>query len=472
VTVRISEDIPQLFSAVLGNTLGTSSARATAVVIGVGVNASVILTNRENDTSGVGNGRNLGIIGSASVNVPGGIRLASASSSGSGQNGWAGYTQGNAAVTSAYTQVRNGGRVNDPNAWNPQPVNRPDGSRFRDPYEGKGQPPVTTSTLPNCPIKAGTVLQGTLGPGNYYYVEKQGNTYRATGQPIVFGAGVRFAAQSSSTAVDFRGDVLVQNTCLGGTPTDGSVLGNYVFYGGLQNANGSTPAIVEPGRYVLAGTAASGNNARLLDLGNGVPLQDLTAGGNANTDAGALFILTNGRYQGGDGSSLDPQFASIPLLNQIRDNLVYRPTHIQGGAQSQQLNLHGLNPDSTAVQNASNLEEFGPVVFWQDRNNSRIKHTAEGRVDTSCGGVNSPCTNSLTNPDSPEFFYQGSPNSVLYGVIAQPRGAWAILQGGGAAAGNNQTQILSGAIQVQGSASLNFGILARPVTVRRAVLVE
>ena len=49
VTVRTAETIPQLFSAVLGNTTGLSSARASAAIVRARVNGSIVTLNRASD---------------------------------------------------------------------------------------------------------------------------------------------------------------------------------------------------------------------------------------------------------------------------------------------------------------------------------------------------------------------------------------------------------------------------------------
>jgi hypothetical protein len=95
VTVRISQQVPQLFSAILGNGMGTVSARATAAIAESEVLGSLILINRETDMAGPPNppssappaGTNLEAGGGVTVDVPGGIILASNSSTTSHEAG-------------------------------------------------------------------------------------------------------------------------------------------------------------------------------------------------------------------------------------------------------------------------------------------------------------------------------------------------------------------------------------------------
>jgi hypothetical protein len=71
------------------------------------------------------------------------------------------------------------------------------------------------------------------------------------------------------------------------------------------------------------------------------------------------------------------------------------------------------------------------------------------------------------------FGYQGSPNSYMQGVVYQPRGAYAVMNGGGSSAnvGEGKLQIFTGAIKFQGSSTLAM-TLATPVVRRIIALVE
>jgi len=61
VTSTVAGQIPQLFSAVLGNTALTSSASATAAVVTQVVDGSLILLNRRKDRTVFGNTNYYGV---------------------------------------------------------------------------------------------------------------------------------------------------------------------------------------------------------------------------------------------------------------------------------------------------------------------------------------------------------------------------------------------------------------------------
>jgi hypothetical protein len=365
--------------------------------------------------------------------------------------------------------------VNDPGAWSPTPVNKSDGKQFHDPYEGKGQPPIGTTPLPNCPVLNGALpANALLAPGNYYAVNNQG---QPTGAALSIGgsnAGVRFTATASGTPIDYSGGNAT-STCMAGATGNGTTFGgDHILYGGIDLSGNGGTMTVEPGRYVVAGTKYSGNenNVRLMNLGQNGAIVDLINGPEPSAaDPGTLFILTDANYPG-----LSTQLANIPALNAIRSTLEFARTNLQGGTNSVGVQLHGLNDKNAATQavadqnaGGSTLADFGSVVFWQDQANSSVVYDSQGRV---VGPINNPTTRTLAHPNSPEFFYQGSANSVLWGTIYQPRGAWMRLQGGNQSAGNNRTRIVTGSLILGGSSTIQFGTLAAPITFRIAALVE
>ena len=63
VTTRVAETIPQLFSSIFGNWLGTSSHRSTAGVVDSVVPGSLILLNRDPDCLPMGEGVNTIVCG-------------------------------------------------------------------------------------------------------------------------------------------------------------------------------------------------------------------------------------------------------------------------------------------------------------------------------------------------------------------------------------------------------------------------
>jgi hypothetical protein len=155
------------------------------------------------------------------------------------------------------------------------------------------------------------------------------------------------------------------------------------------------------------------------------------------------------------------------------------------------LNLHGLNPSNP--QTPTELQPFGPTVFWTDQGNSPILYDAYGNVldSTSCGGggsLNSPCANpdvgkvsagadevtvtgnAVSNPPSTLFNLQASPNFHLYGTMYQPRGDTLNFQGSGTV--TNPLQIITGTLVMQGTPTILQPIPTNPLIKRMVALVE
>ena len=205
-TVRVAEEIPQLFSSIFGNTTGMASGRATACVGRVEAIGSLYLVGRENDpwnpTTGgpATDGTNLDMGGSGELNVPGGILMASASDE-------AGFISGSGDVTSPFTYFREGGDydIQGSGTWTTAPEPAPDGQMFLDPYGGLGQPPLIKNTV----LTMHAVLNGALTcnpclPGNYYAVNGGG---QATGEQLTITSDTSF---------------------------DGGAFGEFNFFGGVR----------------------------------------------------------------------------------------------------------------------------------------------------------------------------------------------------------------------------------------------
>ena len=134
-TARVTESIPQLFSAVLQFPFATSSARATAAILDVVVPGSLYLLDRENDPTPNGKGDDLHMGGGGSVTVAGSAYMASGAN-GTG-NQYAADRNGNASMTASYVGMR--GAPSDPTAFTPSPaMNQGDGANYQDPMRGKG----------------------------------------------------------------------------------------------------------------------------------------------------------------------------------------------------------------------------------------------------------------------------------------------------------------------------------------------
>ena len=465
----VTEDIPQLFSAVLGHTMGTVNTEAVAVVADGEAQGALILTNRIGDVTPLGQGVNLDLQGGKEVVVSGAVIMSSKLPN------YAGTDNGSKEMRAEATWINRGGWVENPNLYIPRPVPKDDGDLFYDPMRGKPQPglggmpsPGTSAgSMLDCPVTGGT-LDGskgdlTLSPGNYYAVDAAGNP---TGQPVKIRGNVRFAARG--TANCFAGVAAPQQ--------DPNLFGNYVFYGGLANEAGQVGLTVEPGRYILAG-ALPGN--RLVDFGSNMAVSDLGPVGSINADAGQLFVLTDPNYLGG---ALGSQISSLPsAVQSMIGNLKMGPAHVQAGSQTVAFSLHGLNPDNPQVK-AAGLDVYGPALFWQDRRNATVKYQADGHVvgGNECTGLaGSPCRKlgadlaaDGVNGDSTRFHYQGAANSKIFGVLYQPRGSYTWMQGGDNTADQGFLRIITGAIRFEGAARLTMRTPQVPVPRRIVALVQ
>ena len=461
VSVVVSESVPQLFSAVSGNTMATVASRATGAVAETVFDGNLILLDRQNDPAGLaGNGGDYYGVnllvqandnhGQYAVQVNG-ILLSSncnGSSVGSGncttgnKPAWAGMNQGGGTVFSPYTTIRMGGGVDlrGGSQWTQPPQNSAMGRPFNDPMSGMGQPPAPTG-LDDVPIPGGVIdgsVTPTLYPGNYYAADATNGcppTCTATGDPIAIKGTVRFAA------------------CSGCAP--GTALGRYVFFGGLKGSGSGANVTFDPGQYVFAGARWRGNTAgMLLDTSTNFNISD------SGSSVGELFVFTDLNYPG----------LQLPsAVAQVSPTMTHGQVYLTSGNNGTNITLHGLNPASSLVK-SSNLRKFAKTLAWQDQSNSRVKYTAQGNIDTSCGSLDSPCTNTLTNPTSPQINLQASPSINLYGIIYQPRGAWTVVWAGSGY--NGPLQLISGALEVQANAALNLSQPTNPITYVSASLIE
>jgi len=474
VTVRISEQIPQLFSAILGNTLGVVSARATAAVARVELIGSLILINRENDPwtpSGnpQPNGYNLYVGGTPDVIVPGGILLASNAAGPSNADPWAGFISGSGTVTAPWTHIRSGGNyaISGGGSWITTPDNMGDGSWFEDPYQNVygprqgGQPPLNSNlaAVPAKPVLNGDLsgyCGGTCEPGNYFAVAQVNGQTVATGNQLTITSDVIF---------------------------NGGAFGDFHFFGGLNV--GQARVTFGPGRYVFAGVSDPVRTP-LLNNDNKSTLVSSSSGG----DAGRLFILTdspaaNSGYPGlvDHVQTIDSYLTGIGGVRRWAgpgNTLYFAKSSIKAGNNlSSRVELWGLNDTSPTLP--AELEPFAlsPVygrgaglMIWQDQRNSYVKYTSDGQVDTSCGDLSDPCYNSSPAPpgDSPQLEIWATPYAKYEGVVYQPRGAWTVLQ----AAGDYQgaMRIVTGALKTQGSGVLNMAGEAPPIINYMTALVE
>lgn len=442
-TARVTQNVPQLFSAVIRFPWAQVSARATAAVIDVAVPGTVYMLDRENDASPNGKGVDLHMGGGGSLTVAGGMYMASGAAGGK----YATAINGSATAVTAYTSTR--GQVDQPSAFTPAAAaGQSDGVNFQDPMQGKGQPPPPTQA--QAPDTGGTP-SGNLGggsgctnlsPGTYYATSVVKGKTVASGAPLNLSGCINFTSGSSG-------------------------FGNYVFFGGL-NFNGGTFTF-GPGRYILAG-AQSGNS--IVSAGNGNIITDNTpmSGGNsvANIDAGEMFVFTDANYTAQGTAVYVP-----PMVSAVQPTLGFSSIDINMGndTSSSYVNLHGLNTSNANLP--PELKPFAPDVWWQDQANSPILYNPDGTINTTAclgGSINSPCANPSAAKTSPDINFQAHPNTWLYGMLYQPRGASLNFQGHGGL--NSPMMIITGSISLQGSPMVLQPYPGNPLVRRQAALVE
>jgi hypothetical protein len=389
--------------------------------------AQLYALDRENDAapgSKKGStGNDISIQGGGSIVAYGAVALAST-------DPLAGRLGGSGSVTAPATYIRGAGGYGNSGNWVSAPTNgMPDGSLFQDPMQGFKQPPAPVG-LPDRPILNGFIPANTvLSSGNYYAVNGKGVP---NGMPLTFGSNVTFRD---------------------------NLFGNFVIFGGIQgNVN------FGPGRYIYAGSA----NGTILNW-NKAMIQDQTAldaGGNVTPpkDAGEIFVLTDTNYP---GLEIPTALRNAPA---VLNSLAQGNVQVKSGNSSQWgINLHGLNPEDPAVP--AELKNFAPTLLWQDQANSTIKYTPDGHIDTSCGDLDSPCTNAnLKNSDSTWWTIDAHPNAQLWGALYQPRGAGIAFQGHGTLTA--PVQLVTGYISMQGSPTIVFQKVPNGLRRRIAALIE
>lgn len=422
VHVIATETVPQLFSGILGNTTGVVSADATAALVSVVVPGSIILLNRQFDTSAAGRGMDFSGQGSAAVTAPAGVMMAS-------NTGSVGHAGGSSNVTAPFTYIRGAGTAD----WSYQ-NGFPDLAFFQDPESGKGQPPLDggQASRPYIGVPDGLLTSvqcptGVCPSGNYFATTVIDNKKVATGNPLTVSDGLRF---------------------------DGGTFGSFLFFGGVT-FNGTVS--LGPGRYVLAGVR-SGNS--LLDIGNG------PVSGGSGGDAGRIFILTDSSY-GGD-SIMSAVVSGVPNKNWT--SLGFGDTTLKSGNGA--FSLYGLNP---SLGLPSDLQGFASLVIWQDQHNSTVLYDAEGYVMNSpdCGGDGADRACSNPNQNDPQLTIWGgkqSATTTIAGIVYQPRGAWTQVHSGTSFHG--ALTLITGAIDMQGSPTLDLTGPGLPITTLTSVLVQ
>jgi Flp pilus assembly protein TadG len=470
VTVRTVQTVPQLFSAVLGNTQGTVSARATAGIVRQILPGSLYAMNREVDCTLVQNkttcGVDIDLSGAASgtctlngnsysstICAPGGAVLASACNGNNnppGCSGMAGQSNGSANLAAPSIQTR--GTAN-PN-WLPSaPADgMNDSSMFRDPTTGLPQPPLmANSPVQTCGILNGDLIgtNGTVGAGPYnyysYHLDNQGHVIPDS-QPITLVSNVTFSASYGCPGI----------LSSGGQAQTGSSFPTYFFYGGLNV--GSSAATFGPGQYVEVGTLASGNSGGAIF--NVSSQGSIQSSGSGASYPGNMFILTAPGYPG-----LSTQINAFPELTAAAGPLAQGTVNIQGGA-STGASLNGIQKGDAP----SALDSYSGILFWQDRRNSTVEYNPDGTI------ANAPATAAqmsanLASASSPGWTLQAAPKGLGFnGVIYQPRGAWLTFQGNGN--DNGSYQVITGAIIMGGGPSVTLTAPTVPFLKLVCTLIE
>jgi hypothetical protein len=443
VTVRTAKSIPQLFSAVLGNPTGISSARSTAAIVTVPVNGSLITLNRSTDdpthpdvsnTGGVLHFHN-GLVDSNGADVIPSI---------------------DGPVTVLH------GSSN--------PSGMPEGPLFLDPMRGLGQPPLPSSTLPYyAVVNHGNLnsdiyeMNGTLNPPFPTYFG---------GADVTLPPGNYFPAErvcdpSCHVLLDPNASMDISANV---TFAQGGAFGSYFFYGGLR-IRGTGTMTMGPGQYVVVGGKVSGFG---LSVDGAMRSSD-------TGDAGQIIILTGMSNNDLAAANLYPGLATQLNGSVLLTSMAINSTNPLGFAQTFFSNsssgaaVHGLNPAAGGIpsdqdqQNpfGAGLSRFAGVVLWQDQANSTVKYTQRGQIDASCNNndINHPCTNGY--PTNPTITLGSQGIAGMDGLFYQPRGA-ALISGQG---GQNKLQIVTGRFENNG-AGLELSSPTVPFKRRIVALIE
>jgi hypothetical protein len=497
VTARAVQTIPQLFSAVLGDPSGISSARASAAIVTEYINGAVHTLNRQYDNitaSGLPQGADIG--GSGQIVVPSGLFMSSSSANaGSGP-----------FVTGPITIVSPG----NASGLGASPITEiGDSGVFQDPYRDistvqPALPSVAGSAGTNGTLPTYGVLNGNIASGNVYLLAGT-SVQQAIGSPFPSG---NYVAINCSSLPCGSGNVVLDTidqltltqsatfsdssaTCY---PSTTSTFGCFFFYGGLR-VSGATMTM-GAGEFVMVGGGASGND---FVTANNAYLDSRVSCPNPSscTTAGIIMIMTgtsspitcNGLVCSNTNSDLYPnlgaQIASSPLLVQAATAttmLNFGSVSLLAGADSSGAAVTGLVaknlpanlPSSNADSLANTLGPFDGVVVWQDQANSTIRYTTSlGYINTSpnCGGSNIdyPCTKTLPVAGSEAMTLQAPANTGIEGIVYQPRGAFLQTQGGTI---QGPIQIITGAISMTGGGTINVTLPPTSAKRRVATLVE
>ncbi len=159
-----------------------------------------------------------------------------------------------------------------------------------------------------------------------------------------------------------------------------------------------------------------------------------------------MFIFTNptSSYPG-----LSTQVGSLPTTKDPNGNLPTTLAKYYGSVSIQNVlsgtALTGVLPGATGGSAPATLNQYSGVMMWQDRGNSTVVYDSTGHV-TSQSNSNTLVTSGSNGMNI--FGLIGGTN--VNGVIYQPEGAY-LTNAGAVAALNVSTQIITGAIYVNGA---------------------
>jgi hypothetical protein len=488
-TARAVETIPQLFSAVLGNPTGISSARATAAVVQVPLNGALHTLNRQYDliaTSGLPQGADIG--GNGSIIVPSGLMISSQSLTNAGSG---------VSVTGPITIVSPG---NASGLGGSSITGIGDSGQFLDPYRDIGQP-----VLPSSAAQAGTL--GPLGPlgtlPTYGVVNGRftsgvyllsGSQTQGSGVASPFPSGNYVAIKCSPcgnggmASVDAADQItLTQSATFSDSvptcyPTTSSTFGCFFFYGGVSLSPGVTMTM-GAGEFVMVGGGSSGMDfiapsSAFLDSQVSCPSPS------SCSTAGVILIMTGsssaitctGNACNNANQDLYPnlatQISSNPLIVQAATTttvLNFGSVYLLAGADSPGAAVTGLVaknlplnlPPSNPLSLANTLGPFDGVVLFQDQANSTMEFT----WNSSCTGtIDYPCPETSHLAGTEAMTLQAAPGTGIQGVVYQPRGAFLQNQGGTI---QGPIQIFTGAILMQGG---TINVTLPPTSVKRLVV--
>ena len=465
VSVSITETVPQMFSAVLGNAYGQVTARATAGAVQVVTPGSFYALNREGDCMGGGNcGVNIDLGGNGTLQAPRGLMMAS-SCSGNGSLTGCGdeagiHHGGGRVVNTPSILIRQTGTADSTTAF-PNWTNGGSGASFDDPMKGRVQPPIVASSpVPTCGVLNGMLQSPDMGPFNYYAytVDRFGNAV-PSGAPLTLNSTASFSPTGTCPGRLNDG---------GGTvPWQTGSFPSYMFYGGLRANNGASVTF-GAGQYVVVGAPARGSNATAVFDSGGGNATMATASGASN-----MFVFTA------------PQ-ASYPGLNTQMTAFTELQTAAARGALGQgYINLKAGNSSSFDLRGyvkgdgPAILDDYNGVLMWQDRKNSTVKYNANGTY--GCAGPNyvTGCTKSsgelitdgvLTGSNRMIIDATANFGTGANGVLYQPRGTWLSKQGNGDLSGG--LQIITGALEIGGGGDITLNTPGNPLLSFLAALIE